>query len=82
MLLQSFDFLKLYEDKGCRLQVGGSDQWGNITAGMELIRRAGHEEKAFGLTVPLVTKADGQKFGKTAGGAVWLDADKTSPYEF
>lgn len=82
MLLQSFDFLKLYENEGCRLQVGGSDQWGNITAGMELIRRVGHEEKAFGITVPLVTKSDGQKFGKTAGGAVWLDAEKTTPYEF
>ncbi|WP_031423119.1 tyrosine--tRNA ligase [Exiguobacterium sp. NG55] len=82
MLLQSYDFLKLYETEKCRLQVGGSDQWGNITAGLELIRRFGHSEKAFGLTVPLVTKSDGQKFGKTAGGAVWLDADKTSPYEF
>lgn len=82
MLLQSYDFLKLYEEENCRLQVGGSDQWGNITAGLELIRRAGHEEKAFGLTVPLVTKSDGQKFGKTAGGAVWLDATKTTPYEF
>ncbi|WP_114570275.1 tyrosine--tRNA ligase [Exiguobacterium flavidum] len=82
MLLQSFDFLKLYENEGCRLQVGGSDQWGNITAGMELIRRVGHEKKAFGITVPLVTKSDGQKFGKTAGGAVWLDAEKTTPYEF
>ena len=82
MLLQSFDFLKLYETEQCRLQVGGSDQWGNITAGLELIRRFGHQEKAFGLTVPLVTKSDGQKFGKTAGGAVWLDAEKTTPYEF
>jgi len=82
MLLQSFDFLKLYETEQCRLQVGGSDQWGNITAGLELIRRFGHQEKAFGFTVPLVTKSDGQKFGKTAGGAVWLDAEKTTPYEF
>jgi len=87
MLLQSLDFLKLYEQENCTLQVGGSDQWGNITAGMELIRRsrdmeADQEVKVFGLTVPLITKADGTKFGKTAGGAVWLDPKKTSPYEF
>lgn len=87
MLLQSLDFLKLYEQENCTLQVGGSDQWGNITAGMELIRRsrdieADEEVKVFGLTVPLITKADGTKFGKTAGGAVWLDPEKTSPYEF
>ncbi len=85
MLLQSLDFLRLYQRENCTLQIGGSDQWGNITAGLELIRRTseeGEEAKAYGLTVPLVTKADGTKFGKTAGGAVWLDADKTSPYEF
>ncbi len=84
MLLQSYDFMKLHEEENCTLQIGGSDQWGNITAGMEFIRRTkGDEEiKVFGLTVPLITKADGTKFGKTAGGAVWLDAKKTSPYEF
>jgi len=84
MLLQSYDFLQLYEQENCTLQIGGSDQWGNITAGMEFIRRSRNDEqtKVFGLTVPLITKADGTKFGKTAGGAVWLDAEKTSPYEF
>ncbi|GAB2569455.1 tyrosine--tRNA ligase [Gracilibacillus alcaliphilus] len=87
MMLQSFDFLNLYEQEHCTLQIGGSDQWGNITAGMELIRRKRFEDQAeeaevFGLTVPLITKSDGTKFGKTAGGAVWLDPDKTSPYEF
>lgn len=87
MLLQSLDFLKLYEEENCTLQIGGSDQWGNITAGMELIRRSrdlesDQEVKVFGLTVPLITKADGTKFGKTAGGAIWLDPKKTSPYEF
>lgn len=86
MLLQSFDFLNLYEKDNCTLQIGGSDQWGNITAGMEFIRRSRHDQdeeiNVFGLTVPLITKADGTKFGKTAGGAVWLDKDKTSPYEF
>lgn len=87
MLLQSVDFLKLYEKENCSLQIGGSDQWGNITAGMEFIRRKRFEEDAeeaevFGLTVPLITKSDGTKFGKTAGGAVWLDAEKTTPYEF
>ncbi|QDP40888.1 tyrosine--tRNA ligase [Radiobacillus deserti] len=86
MILQSVDFLNLYEKENCTLQIGGSDQWGNITAGMELIRRtkSGEEQeaKAFGLTVPLITKADGTKFGKTAGGAVWLDPEQTSPYEF
>ncbi|MGM8213375.1 tyrosine--tRNA ligase [Virgibacillus sp. W0430] len=84
MILQSLDFLKLYEQENCTLQIGGSDQWGNITAGMEFIRRSKGEEeiKVFGLTVPLITKADGTKFGKTAGGAIWLDAEKTSPYEF
>lgn len=84
MLLQSFDYLNLYREENCTLQIGGSDQWGNITAGLEFIRRSqGDEEtKTFGLTVPLITKADGTKFGKTAGGAVWLDPKKTSPYEF
>lgn len=84
MLLQSYDFLQLYEQENCTLQLGGSDQWGNITAGLEFIRRSRGDEdiKAFGLTVPLITKADGTKFGKTAGGAVWLDPEKTSPYEF
>lgn len=84
MILQSYDFLKLYEKDHCTLQIGGSDQWGNITAGLEFIRRSKGEEdiKIFGLTVPLITKADGTKFGKTASGAVWLDANKTTPYEF
>ncbi|TCP19291.1 tyrosyl-tRNA synthetase [Scopulibacillus darangshiensis] len=81
MMLQSFDYLNLYEKENCRLQIGGSDQWGNITAGLELVRREGHEEQAFGLTFPLITKSDGTKFGKSAGGAIWLDSDKTSPYE-
>ncbi|OLO40228.1 tyrosine--tRNA ligase [Alkalihalophilus pseudofirmus] len=83
MILQSYDFLKLYENENCKLQIGGSDQWGNITAGLELIRKTlGDQEKAFGFTIPLVTKADGTKFGKTEGGAIWLDAEKTTPYEF
>jgi tyrosyl-tRNA synthetase len=82
MILQSLDFMKLYENEGCVLQVGGSDQWGNITAGLELIRKSKEDAKAFGLTVPLVTKSDGTKFGKTEGGAIWLDPEKTSPYEF
>ncbi|MCH1627575.1 tyrosine--tRNA ligase [Fredinandcohnia quinoae] len=82
MILQSYDFLKLYENEGCKLQIGGSDQWGNITAGLELIRKTVDDAKAFGLTIPLVTKADGTKFGKTEGGTIWLDKDKTSPYEF
>ncbi len=80
-LLQAYDFLQLFERYGCQLQLGGSDQWGNITSGIELIRRE-KEAQAFGLTMPLITKADGTKFGKTEGNAVWLDADKTSPYEF
>ncbi|HET7627354.1 MAG TPA: tyrosine--tRNA ligase [Bacillales bacterium] len=82
MLMQAYDFLNLYDKEDCRLQVGGSDQWGNITAGLELIRREGKEESAFALTVPLVTKSDGTKFGKTESGAIWLDAEKTTPYEF
>ncbi len=79
MLLQAYDFLRLHLDHGCRLQVGGSDQWGNITTGVELIRKVARAE-AFGLTTPLVTKADGTKFGKTESGTVWLDAAMTSPY--
>ncbi|MDQ0224577.1 tyrosine--tRNA ligase [Metabacillus niabensis] len=82
MILQSYDFLKLYQNNNCKLQIGGSDQWGNITSGLELIRKTEENAKAFGLTIPLVTKADGTKFGKTEGGAIWLDAEKTSPYEF
>ncbi|MEH7462177.1 tyrosine--tRNA ligase [Bacillus thuringiensis] len=82
MILQSYDFLNLYQTHGCRLQIGGSDQWGNITAGLELIRKSEEDAKAFGLTVPLVTKSDGTKFGKTEGGAIWLDPEKTTPYEF
>ncbi len=81
MLLQSFDFLKLRELYGCTLQAGGSDQWGNITAGVELIRRV-RGERAFGLVYPLVTTADGSKLGKTERGTIWLDAKKTSPYRF
>lgn len=80
-LLQGYDYYHLYKEKNIRLQMGGSDQWGNITAGTELIRRIGGGE-AFALTVPLLTKADGTKFGKSEGGNVWLDADLTSPYEF
>jgi tyrosyl-tRNA synthetase len=82
-ILQAIDFNHLYENYNCKLQIGGSDQWGNITTGLELIRRTREEEaKAFGLTIPLVTKADGTKFGKTESGAIWLDPLKTSPYEF
>ncbi len=80
-LLQGYDFLHLYETKNCRLQLGGSDQWGNITTGTELIRRKLGGE-AFALTCPLITKADGGKFGKTESGNVWLDARYTSPYKF
>lgn len=82
-ILQGMDFKHLYEQHNCKLQIGGSDQWGNITTGLELIRKMTEEDsKAFGLTIPLVTKADGTKFGKTESGAVWLDPEKTSPYEF
>lgn len=82
-LIQAIDFNHLYNEYNCRVQIGGSDQWGNITSGLEVIRKTHEEEaKAYGITIPLVTKADGTKFGKTAGGAVWLDAKKTSPYEF
>ncbi len=80
-LLQGFDYLHLYETEGCRLQLGGSDQWGNITTGTELIRRKLGGE-AYALTCPLITKADGGKFGKTESGCVWLDPDRTSPYKF
>lgn len=80
-LLQGYDFLTLYRTKGCKLQMGGSDQWGNITTGTELIRRMEGGE-AFALTCPLITKADGTKFGKTEGGNVWLDPTRTSPYKF
>jgi len=80
-ILQAYDFLVLCRDWGCTIQIGGTDQWGNITAGIELIRRRLGTE-AYGLTLPLVTKADGTKFGKTEAGTVWLDAAKTSPYEF
>lgn len=81
MLLQAYDFLRLHQEDGVALQVGGSDQWGNITAGTELIRRAARGE-AHGLTFPLLTDAQGRKFGKTEAGAVWLDAARTSPYRF
>lgn len=80
-LLQGYDFLHLYQTKGCRLQMGGSDQWGNITTGTELIRRKTGGE-AYGLTCPLITKADGKKFGKTESGNIWLDPARTSPYRF
>lgn len=81
MLLQSLDFAELYKRYGCTIQVGGSDQWGNITGGIDLTRRL-HGAQVFGMTVPLVTKADGTKFGKTESGAVWLDSARTSPYAF
>jgi tyrosyl-tRNA synthetase len=81
MLLQSWDFVQLYDRFGCRLQLGGSDQWGNITEGVDLVRRL-RSAQVFGLTSPLVVKADGTKFGKTASNAVWLSAERTSPYEF
>lgn len=81
MLLQAYDFLYLFEHENCVMQAGGSDQWGNITAGVELIRRV-HGKKAYGLVYPLVTNAVGVKFGKTESGTVWLDANRTSPYKF
>jgi tyrosyl-tRNA synthetase len=81
MLLQSYDFLHLFDHHNCVLQSGGSDQWGNITAGVELIRRA-RGERAYGLVYPLVTSADGAKLGKTERGAIWLDPERTSPYRF
>ena len=84
MILQAYDYLKLNELYGCEMQVGGSDQWGNITAGIDLIRRTSGEQgrEMHAVTMPLVTKSDGVKFGKTEGGAVWLDSTKTSPYKF
>ena len=81
MLLQSFDFLHLHAAYGCKIQAGGSDQWGNITAGIELIRKVRGEE-AYGITFPLLATASGEKFGKSAGNAVWLDPARTSPYQF
>ncbi len=82
-LVQGYDFLYLYQHKGCKLQMGGSDQWGNITTGTELIRRKlGADETAYALTCPLITKSDGGKFGKTEKGNIWLDPRKTSPYAF
>lgn len=80
-LLQAYDFMQLNEHYGCRLQIGGSDQWGNIVAGMDLTRRVRNAE-TFGLTLPLVTKSDGSKFGKSESGNIWLDAARTSPYKF
>lgn len=80
MIMQALDFLYLYENKNCVLQIGGQDQWGNITAGIDLIRKK-IGKVAYGLTIPLITKADGSKFGKTESGTVWLDKNKTSPYE-
>ena len=82
-ILQALDFEHLYKEYNCQLQVGGQDQWGNITGGLELIRKIhGDEAKAYGVTVPLVLKSDGTKFGKSEGGAVWLNPEKTSPYHF
>ncbi|MCP4881211.1 MAG: tyrosine--tRNA ligase, partial [Gammaproteobacteria bacterium] len=81
MILQAYDFSELYNQQACTLQIGGSDQWGNITAGTELSRRR-YRGQVFGLTLPLVTKADGTKFGKTESGTIWLDASKTSQYAF
>ncbi len=81
MLLQAYDFVYLFQEYGCQLQVGGSDQWGNITAGIDLARRL-HGAQLYGLTCPLLTKSDGSKMGKTEAGALWLDAQKTSPYRF
>ncbi len=82
-LLQGYDFLHLYRTKGCKLQLGGNDQWGNMTTGTELIRRTlGPEAEAFALTCPLITKADGKKFGKTESGNIWLDPQRTTPYRF
>ena len=82
-LLQGYDFLYLYQHKGCKLQLGGNDQWGNMTTGTELIRRTlGNDVETFALTCPLITKSDGKKFGKTESGNIWLDAKRTSPYAF
>ena len=81
MILQSYDFAELNRRFGCGLQIGGSDQWGNITGGIDLTRRM-NGKQVFGLTMPFITKADGTKFGKTESGTVWLDAQRTSPYAF
>ena len=82
-ILQAMDFLNLYKTYGCRIQIGGSDQWGNLTSGMELIRKAeGDEAKVWGITSPLITKSDGSKFGKSEGKNIWLDPSRTSSYEF
>ena len=81
-LLQGYDFMHLYKNENVRVQIGGSDQWGNITAGTELIRRILHEDGAYGLTFPLLLKSDGTKFGKSASGAIWLSREKLSPYHF
>ncbi|MEJ7478714.1 tyrosine--tRNA ligase [Staphylococcus pasteuri] len=81
-ILQAIDFGHLNRELNCKIQVGGSDQWGNITSGIELMRRMYGQTEVYGLTIPLVTKSDGKKFGKSESGAVWLDAEKTSPYEF
>ena len=82
MILQSLDFYTLYKEKNCVMQIGGQDQWGNITSGLELIRKKmGADAKAYGMTMPLITKADGTKFGKSETGTVWLSAEKTSPYD-
>jgi tyrosyl-tRNA synthetase len=81
MLLQAYDFLELFDRVGCRLQMGGSDQWGNIVAGIELIRRV-RQQTSFGITFPLITTSTGAKMGKTANGAVWLDPERTTPYEY
>jgi tyrosyl-tRNA synthetase len=81
MLLQAYDFLKLFDKYGCRLQLGGSDQWGNIVAGIDLVRRMRHET-AFGIISPLITTSNGEKMGKTAKGAVWLDPKRTMPYDY
>ena len=81
-LLQGYDFLHLFQDKGCRVQLGGSDQWGNMTTGTEMIRRIAGEEGVYAITCPLITKADGGKFGKTESGNIWLDPRYTSPYKF
>jgi tyrosyl-tRNA synthetase len=81
MILQAYDFLELFNKHHCRLQMGGSDQWGNIVAGIDLVRRV-KSEQAFGITFPLITTSSGAKMGKTASGAVWLDPERTSPYDY
>lgn len=82
-ILQSIDFAHLFKEEDVQLQIGGADQWGNITSGLDYIRRTqGHDKEVYGLTIPLMLKSDGTKFGKSAGGAIWLDPEKTTPYEF